>query len=182
MLKLNWKVNNMQLKYLSETRFSKQNSLLNATKSKEQLTLQKNKDNQLNLGLRLKKILKVYIELETGKKLVDAASAYALGLTKVRAIMTGEARYKEIPEDVINKLKERDYEIEYITLPRKEKQKIQVFYEDNKYYISSGAAYALGYIDNKKFNNDEKIYGPLLDQQLENIKYNFVVEFENMRI
>ena len=171
----------MQLKYLSQTRFKETSSLLSATRQTEQLSLQKNTSKELKTILKTKKILKVYIEAETNKKFVDAVAAYALGFSKVRAIMTGDTRYKEITNDVINKLKERDYEIEYINLPKKEKQKIQVFYTDNKYYIGLGAAYALGYIEVKEFNNSKEMYGPLLEKQLESIKYNFIVEFENIK-
>ena len=170
----------MDLRFRKQIKTNEKSSLFSLTKSQQPLSLKKiNKS--LNLKIDTKATLRVYIDEEENKKYVDAAAAYALGLTSVRAIMTGESRYKEITDDGINKLKERDYEVEYIILPKKQKQKIQLLYEDNRHYISSGAAYALGYIDVTKFNMDDNIYGPLTEVQLKNIKDNFKVEFKNIK-
>ena len=170
----------MNLRYKQQVKNNQENSLLSATKPQTTLSL-KQENNALNLKTDTKAILKVYVEEETGKKYVEVAAAYALGLTSVRAIMTS-TRYKEITDDKIDQVRKRNFDIEFIKLPKKEKQKIQVFYEDNRYYINSGAAYALGYIEVQKFNIDDNLYGPLTDHEIKNIKNNFEVQFENIRI
>ena len=133
----------------------------------------------IQLKLETKLVLRVYVDEDESKKYVEAAAAYALGLTNVRSIMTG-TRYKEITNDVIEKLRERNYNIEFINLPKKIKQKIKVFYDDNRYYINTSSAYALGYIDVAKFNMGENVYGPLNDNEIKNIKIYYDIEFEKL--
>lgn len=172
----------MQLKYLSKNRFNNSNGLLSATKLKEQqLSLQKSSKNETKLLLKTKQILKVYIEYETGKKLVEAGVARLLGITNIRPILTENPKYYEISQNKIDEFISKGNEVEYIKLPKKVKQKIEVFYEDNKFYINTGAAYALGYIDVKQFNNENGLYGPLTTQQIESIKYNFIMELQNIK-
>jgi len=171
----------MNLRYREQEKTNYKNSMLSATKPDTILSLNQQQKNNVNLKSQTKAILKVYVDEETNKKYVEVAAAYALGLTNVRAIMTS-TRYKEVTDDKINEVRKRNFDIEFEKLPKKNKQKIQIFYEDNQYYISSGAAYSLGYIDVTKFNMEDNIYGPLTDEEIKNIKNNFEIEFKNIKI
>ena len=169
----------MNLRYKQKVESKERSSILSATKPKTGLSL-KEEQKKINLRTHTKSVLKVYVDEEANKKYVEVAAAYALGLTNVRAIMTS-TRYKEITNEKIEQIRQRGYDVEFINLLKKEKQKIQIFYKDNLFYISSGAAYALGYIDVEKFNLEDNLYGPLKDEEFKNIKNTFAVEFSNIK-
>lgn len=66
----------------------------------------------------------------------------------------------------------------------KTKKILKVFIEPetNKKFVEAAAAYVIGYIDVTKFNMDDNLYGPLKEEELKDIKYNFEIEFQNINI
>ena len=136
---------------------------------------QTNSTQQLQTRLITKQILKVYLDNDTNTKWIDHASAFAHGLTKVRAIMLDTPKYYPITDGKIAELiSTKQYEIEIVTLPPKKKQDINLYYnKDNTYYIEIGAAYSLGRVDAETFFKTEGLYGPLKEEELKMIKESF---------
>ncbi len=155
-------------------------SLLSATRPNTILSTA-NKQTQRQTRTIQKRKLLVFVDAETHKTYIEHAAAYALHLTNVRTIMTSTPKLVEILGETLENLKkDPSYEIEYQELPKKSKQKIVVFYDNSKLFISSAAAYALGMIDVKKFYLNDNIYGPLSTEEETRIKTNFQVEFQKL--
>ena len=117
---------------------------------------------------------------------VDASTAYALGVTDVRAIMTGTKIY-EIKNEHIQKYRNRfsniDVELNQIILESK-KDKIKMYYtQANEFYIDYSSSYALGLISDKEFNNNSlQYYGPLVEFEINFIKNKYNVELSEITL
>lgn len=163
----------MSLKYLNNERIVNTDNRLslsrnfNRTETKlETKTVPANQQ-------QLKSILVVYIS-EDNRKYIDKAAAYALGLTDVRAVMTGDLNLFEINDRQFDLIKNKNYEIEYRQLLSKDAPKreaIKVFTDGLDHYIEISAAYALGLIDAKNFN--------MMESQFYKISENMLVFLNN---
>lgn len=127
---------------------------------------------KLQTRLATKQILKVYLDKGNNTKWIEHSAAYALGITKVRAIVTEHPKYYQITDAKIEQLvSQREYEVQFVDLPPQKKQDINVYYtKNNEHYIETSAAYALGYIDVTAFYSSESLYGPLKQDQLQKIR------------
>lgn len=164
------------------------NGILSATKPGN-ITLSVNKTpeaTKLQTIQKQKIILNVYIDTEKNKMFADASTAYALGVTSVRSIMTGTRLY-EITNENIQKYKNRfpnmDVELNQITL-NKQKDKIKMHYtKENEFYIDYSAAYALGLISDEDFaTNSLQYYGPLAEFEINFTKNKYDVELDEITI
>lgn len=164
------------------------NGKLSATKSQD-ITLSINQTAEkikLQTAQKQKIILNVYIDKENNKIFTDASTAYALGVTSVRAIMTG-TKFYEITNEHIQKYKNRfpnmEVELNKIIFEQK-KDKIKMYYtQENKFYIDYSSSYVLGLISDKDFNNNSiQYYGPLAEFEINFIKNKYNVELDKITI
>lgn len=161
---------------------TKNNGILSATKPQDMtLSINQTAENiKLQTAQKQKIILNIYVDKENNKIFADASTAYALGVTSVRAIMTGTKLY-EITNEHIQKYKNRlpnmDVEFNKIILEQK-KDKIKMYYtQENKFYIDYSSSYALGLISDKDFNDYSlQYYGPLAEFEINFIKSKYNVE------
>lgn len=133
--------------------------------------------------LKQKFVLKVFIDPSSNKKFVESSAAYALHLTKVRAIMLDNPKYYEITDDIISKVRLRGDEVMFITLPLK-KEKLKLYYDSgNSFYIDNSAAYSIGLIEVEEFYQSSTIfYGPLSFKEIELLKSKYEIYYEQMNV
>lgn len=156
-------------------------SILSAIKPKPKLDLGLNKkENTGSKGVREKQILNVFVDVESNRKFIESFAAYAIGLTNVRAVMLDNPKYYEITTSKIKELEAKEYEVNYIELPKRKKQKIRVYCSANKYYIDMASAYVLGYIDDKQFYDVSNDFYLLDNAKFEYIKNNYDVEYDRI--
>lgn len=124
----------------------------------QQQTLNLNREQQVPLKTKTSQKMKVIIYMNNGKYFVAHATAYALGLINTRAVMLDNPKLVEITQEMHNRLKSNpNITIEYVE--KVQKQKLKVFVEENRYYIETSAAYALGLLSLEKFSSvSEKKY------------------------
>lgn len=156
-------------------------SLLSATKPKE--ILQINLDNKQQLKTKLKQKRKLIVYIKDDGYYLEHSAAYALGLVNTRSIMLDKPKLVKINNGIHSKLQNDDtIEIEYVNLIKEEKNKIQVFVNNNDYYLMIGAAYALGLINDEEFYNSSDNYYYIDESFINILKDKYDVEFNSLNL
>ena len=174
----------MKLKGRNDKENTRANLLLSLSRN---LTRNEEKQNlaQAQSSKILRQILLIYIT-DDNRLFIDRTAAYALGLTKVRAIMLDKGpSLFEINKNQLEMLKIRDFDIEYKKISTDEvplKPVIKVFIDGIDYYIETSAAYALELITEKNFFAIENPYYRISDNMLAFLKSKYSVVIQDIRI
>ena len=169
----------MSLMYKQKEQQNNSQSLL-TLRPKEKTNVTYNQRTQLQTKLIQKQRITVYVE--ENKYFVEHATAYALGLVNVRAVMLDKPKLVEINSNVHNKLRAaEELEINYVSIENK-KQKLRVFADQGSYCVEIGAAYALGLINVEELNNSEEEYYYISEELLFYIKKQYDVEMYALKL
>lgn len=162
-----------------------QNNILSLSRNLERPKL----DTKLSINTRtqsstsrLKKVLDVY-ENDSGLY-ISKAAAYSLGLINTRAIMLQDTNQLfQITKEQLEKIKHNDYEINIIKqeINEQTKQEIQVFTSEDRMYISSASAYALGLIDVETFNSTSRNLYEINENIFNYINNKYRVEYKDLQ-
>lgn len=169
------------MKYIYGQKKEKNQGILSATRPRDTvLKVESNYETQLKTILRQKKKITIYEENK--KYFVEHATAYALGLINVRAIMLDNPKLIEINYDMHNKLcKNDEIEIDYILLESK-KQKLRVFFDGSSYYIENSAAFALGLLTVEEFSNINETYYCIMESMLTFLEKKYDIEMCSVKL
>lgn len=162
-----------------------QNNILSLSRNLERPKL----DTKLSINTRtqsstsrLKKVLDVY-ENDSGLY-ISKAAAYSLGLINTRAIMLQDTNQLfQITKEQLEKIKHNDYEINIIKqeINEQTKQEIQVFTSEDRMYIFSASAYALGLIDVETFNSTSRNLYEINENIFNYINNKYRVEYKDLQ-
>lgn len=135
-----------------------------------------------NMTSRLKKVLDIY---ENDSDLyITKAAAYSLGFINTRAIMLQDSNQLfKITKEQFEKIKHSDYELNVIKQENNEqaKQGIQVFTSEDRMYISTASAYAMGLIDAETFNSATRNLYEINENIFNYISNKYRVEYEDLQ-
>lgn len=162
-----------------------QNNILSLSRNLERPkldTILSTKTRTQNSASKLKKILDVY---ESDSILyISKAAAYSLGFINTRAIMLQDTNQLfQITKEQLEKIKHSDYELNIIKQESNEqtKQGIQVFTSEDKMYISTSSAYAMGLIDTETFNSTTRNLYEINENIFNYINNKYSVEYEELQ-
>ena len=162
-----------------------QNNILSLSRNLERPKL----DTKLSINTRtqnstprLKKVLDIY---ENDSSLyISKAAAYSLGFINTRAIMLQDTNQLfQITKEQLEKIKHSDYELNIIKQKSNEqiKQEIQVFTSEDRMYISTSSAYAMGLIDAETFNSTTRNLYEINENIFNYINNKYRVEYDDLQ-
>lgn len=162
-----------------------QNNILSLSRNLERPkldTILSTKTRTQNSASKLKKILDVY---ESDSSIyISKAAAYSLGFINTRAIMLQDTnKLFQITKEQLEKIKHSDYELNIIKQKSNEqkKQGIQLFTSEDRMYISTSSAYAMGLIDAETFNSTTRNLYEINENIFNYINNKYSVEYEDLQ-
>lgn len=157
-------------KGLLSTNTTKKPKMKNETKSKT----------VLHTRLQLKQ--KIIIYKKDNKYYVEHATAFALGLTKIRTVMLEKPKLVEISSATVKKLEDdKNIDVEFKDITNN-KQKIKVYIDSSQFCIDIASAYALKLINDEEFFYSKDKYYYINDSILEFLKSNYDVEMYSLKL
>ncbi len=127
---------------------------------------------------KLKTVLKQNLLIYTSedKFLVDPSTAYSLNLINLEGFMNGDSKYLQLPSSMLLKLQNnKQLNIEYQELEVNKnsdsKKTLEIFKDNDKFFINNSAAYALNLISTEQLMSE--------DSELHQIYLNTLLKFQD---